>query len=129
MRQAGLQNVDVLRVGRVAARTPTANGSRPRASRPSSSTPTTTSSRSTTSSSGSRDPWKLTRRDGRLFGRGAADDKGAIAAQLGAIAAYLKTEGELPVNVKMLVEGEEEVGSKNLLGFFERAQATGSSPT
>ena len=73
-------------------------------------------------SSGSRDPWKLTRRDGRLFGRGAADDKGAIAAQLGAIAAYLKTERQLPVNVKMLVEGEEEVGSKNLLGFFERAQ-------
>jgi len=53
-----------------------------------------------------------------LFGRGSADDKGAITAQLGPIAAYLKTHGELPVNVKMLVEGEEEVGSKNLLGFF-----------
>jgi acetylornithine deacetylase/succinyl-diaminopimelate desuccinylase-like protein len=66
------------------------------------------------------DPWHLTRRDGRLFGRGAADDKGAIVAQLAAISAYLKTEGELPVNVKMLVEGEEEVGSKNLLGFFDR---------
>ena len=65
------------------------------------------------------DPFKLTRRDGRLFGRGAADDKGAITAQLGAIAAYLKTVGKLPVNVKMLVEGEEEVGSKNLLGFFK----------
>src|SRR5215208_3818340 len=66
------------------------------------------------------DPWHLTRRDGRLFGRGAADDKGAIVAQLAAISAYLKTEGNLPVNVKMLVEGEEEVGSKNLMGFFER---------
>jgi acetylornithine deacetylase/succinyl-diaminopimelate desuccinylase-like protein len=66
------------------------------------------------------DPWHLTRRDGRLFGRGSADDKGAIVAQLAAISAYLKTEGSLPVNVKMLVEGEEEVGSKNLLGFFER---------
>jgi acetylornithine deacetylase/succinyl-diaminopimelate desuccinylase-like protein len=66
------------------------------------------------------DPWHLTRRDGRLYGRGSADDKGAIAAQLGAIAAYLKTQGSLPVNVKMLVEGEEEIGSKNLLGFFER---------
>lgn len=65
------------------------------------------------------DPWKLTQRDGRLFGRGAADDKGAITAQLGAITAYLKTRGSLPVNVKMLVEGEEEVGSSNLLGFFE----------
>jgi acetylornithine deacetylase/succinyl-diaminopimelate desuccinylase-like protein len=65
------------------------------------------------------DPWKLTPRDGRLFGRGAADDKGAIAAQLGAIAAWLQTNGSLPVNIKMLVEGEEEVGSKNLVGFFK----------
>ena len=66
------------------------------------------------------DPWHLTRRDGRLFARGSADDKGAIVAQLAAISAYLKTEGDLPVNIKMLVEGEEEVGSKNLMAFFER---------
>jgi acetylornithine deacetylase/succinyl-diaminopimelate desuccinylase-like protein len=65
------------------------------------------------------DPWTLTERDGRLYGRGAADDKGAIAVQLGAIGAYLKTSGSLPVNVKMLVEGEEEVGSKNLDAFFK----------
>jgi acetylornithine deacetylase/succinyl-diaminopimelate desuccinylase-like protein len=65
------------------------------------------------------DPWTLTSRDGRLFGRGAADDKGAITAELGAIMAYLKTQGSLPVNVKVLVEGEEEVGSANLMGFFE----------
>ena len=69
------------------------------------------------------DPWHLTRRDGRLFARGSADDKGAIVAQLAAISAYLKTEGTLPVNVKMLVEGEEEVGSKNLMQFFERHHA------
>lgn len=66
------------------------------------------------------DPWKLTRRDGRLYGRGSADDKGAIAGQLGAIAAFLKTRGSLPVNIKMLVEGEEEVGSRNLMNFFQR---------
>jgi acetylornithine deacetylase/succinyl-diaminopimelate desuccinylase-like protein len=65
-------------------------------------------------------PWKLTARGGRLFGRGAADDKGAITAQLGALAAFLETQGRLPVNVKMLVEGEEEIGSQNLLGFFEQ---------
>ena len=65
------------------------------------------------------DPWKLTRRDGRLFARGAADDKGAISAMLGAIAAYRKTDNQLPVNIKMLVEGEEEIGSKNLIKFFD----------
>ena len=65
------------------------------------------------------EPWTLTPRAGRLYGRGAADDKGAITAQLGAVAAFLKTGGSLPVNVKMLVEGEEEVGSKNLMGFFK----------
>jgi acetylornithine deacetylase/succinyl-diaminopimelate desuccinylase-like protein len=67
-------------------------------------------------------PWTLTPRDGRLFGRGSADDKGAITAQLAAVAAWLKTKGELPVNVKMVVEGEEEIGSQNLLGFFREHQ-------
>jgi acetylornithine deacetylase/succinyl-diaminopimelate desuccinylase-like protein len=66
------------------------------------------------------EPWTLTPRSGRLYGRGAADDKGAIAAQLGAVAGYLKTHGSLPVNVKVLVEGEEEVGSTNLVGFFKQ---------
>jgi acetylornithine deacetylase/succinyl-diaminopimelate desuccinylase-like protein len=65
------------------------------------------------------DPWTLTERDGRLFARGAADDKGAITAQLAAIESLVRTAGRLPVNVKMLVEGEEEIGSRNLLGFFK----------
>jgi len=64
-------------------------------------------------------PWTLTPRAGRLYARGAADDKGAITAQLAAIASWLKTKGTLPVNVKMLVEGEEEIGSQNLLSFFK----------
>lgn len=65
-------------------------------------------------------PWQLTERGGRLYGRGAADDKGAIMAQLGAIAAFLKTDGKLPVNVKMVVEGEEEIGSVSLQEFFKQ---------
>ncbi len=66
------------------------------------------------------EPFKLTPRGGRLYGRGAADDKGAITSQLGAIAAFLKTRGNLPVNVKVVVEGEEEVGSRNLEAFFQQ---------
>ncbi len=65
-------------------------------------------------------PWELTARGGRLYGRGSADDKGAITAQLAAVSAFLKTRGALPVNIKMLVEGEEEVGSSNLMGFFKQ---------
>lgn len=67
-----------------------------------------------------KDPWTLTERDGKLYARGAVDDKGGIVAQLGAIAAWLQGEGRLPVNVKVLIEGEEEIGSKNLLGFFRQ---------
>ncbi len=65
-------------------------------------------------------PWDLTRRDGRLYARGSVDDKGGVVAHLGAIADCLQGEGSLPVNVKVIVEGEEEIGSKNLLGFFEQ---------
>lgn len=65
-------------------------------------------------------PWELTRRDGRLFARGSVDDKGGVVAQIGGIAACLQADGQLPVNVKMFVEGEEEIGSKNLLRFLQQ---------
>jgi cysteinylglycine-S-conjugate dipeptidase len=65
-------------------------------------------------------PWTLTRRKKRLYARGAADDKGAIVAEAGAVAGFLKSGSKLPVNIKMLVEGEEEIGSPNLQAFFNR---------
>lgn len=63
-------------------------------------------------------PTDPTVRDGRLYARGAVDDKGGIAAQLGAISSYLGAGLPLPCNVRMLVDGEEEVGSPHLGAFL-----------
>lgn len=59
-------------------------------------------------------PFDPSTREGRLFGRGSSDDKGGIMMHLAAIASCLKGAGSLPINIKVLIEGEEEVGSVNL---------------
>ena len=64
-------------------------------------------------------PFEPTVRDGNIYARGSADDKGQIFLQLMAIEAHLKTTGRLPSNVKIIIEGEEEVGSPNLDGFIQ----------
>src|SRR4029453_9179556 len=56
-------------------------------------------------------------RDGRLYGRGGADNKGQHLAQLLAMESLLATRGELPCTVKVLLDGEEEIGSTHLAGF------------
>ena len=55
-----------------------------------------------------------------LYGRGACDDKGQLFLHLKAIESLLRTEGSLPVNVRCLFEGEEEIGSPNLPAFLAR---------
>ena len=65
-------------------------------------------------------PFEPEIRDGYLFARGVSDDKGQIFCHLKAIQAWLKTTGTLPVNVKVIIEGEEEVGSANLVPFLEQ---------
>ncbi len=62
-------------------------------------------------------------RDGRIYARGSADDKGQLFMHVKAIEAHLQTNGVLPVNVIVLAEGEEEVGSPNLLPFVQEHAA------
>lgn len=60
------------------------------------------------------DPFKPEVREGRLYARGSSDDKGQVFMHLAVFEAFMKTEGKLPLNVKVCIEGEEEIGSENL---------------
>jgi acetylornithine deacetylase/succinyl-diaminopimelate desuccinylase-like protein len=64
-------------------------------------------------------PFEPSIRDGKIYARGVSDDKGHILCRLAAIDAILAVEGELPCNVKFIIEGEEEIGSRNLEGVLE----------
>jgi len=63
-------------------------------------------------------PFEPTERDGRLYGRGTVDDKGQVHIHLKAIEARLATGAGIPVNLKLVIEGEEEIGSPNLETFL-----------
>ncbi len=64
-------------------------------------------------------PFEPSVRDGRLYGRGSSDNKGQHFAHLAALRAFMDLLGELPLNVKMLLEGEEEMSSPHLAAFVE----------
>ncbi len=61
-------------------------------------------------------------RDGNIYGRGTADDKGQVHIHIKALEALRNTYGKLPINVKVMIEGEEEVGSVNLWDFVKSNQ-------
>ena len=63
-------------------------------------------------------PFEATIRDGEIYARGSADDKGQVFMHFKAIEAHLTQNGTLPVNMKIILEGEEEVGSVNLDNFI-----------
>jgi acetylornithine deacetylase/succinyl-diaminopimelate desuccinylase-like protein len=65
-------------------------------------------------------PFEPTVRDGNLYARGAADDKGQVFCVVSAVEAVRATAGRLPVNLRLLIEGEEEVGSEGLTTFLKQ---------
>lgn len=67
-------------------------------------------------------PFEPTIRDNKIYARGASDDKGQVFMHIKVLEAILKTEGSLPVNVKIIFEGEEEIGSPSLDSFVEEHQ-------
>ena len=67
-------------------------------------------------------PFVPTVRDGRIYARGSVDDKGQLFLHVKALEAHLAVRGQLPVNVIVLAEGEEEVGSEHLAPFIESHQ-------
>jgi acetylornithine deacetylase/succinyl-diaminopimelate desuccinylase-like protein len=69
-------------------------------------------------------PYEPEIRDGRIYARGSVDDKGQLYLHVKALESLLKAEGRLPVNVVLIAEGEEEVGSDHLVPFLEKMRDT-----
>ncbi len=65
-------------------------------------------------------PFEPAVREGKLYARGASDNKGAIFARLAAVESYLRVRGELPLRLVWVIEGEEEIGSIHLRQFVEK---------
>ncbi len=65
------------------------------------------------------EPFEPVEKDGKIYARGATDDKGQLFIHIKALESYLKSNGAAPINVKMFLEGEEEVSSPNLRPFIE----------
>jgi len=68
------------------------------------------------------DPYKGVIRDGKLYGRGVADDKGDLVSRISALNSLKEVTGNIPISIKWVIEGEEEIGSPNFHGFETHEQ-------
>ena len=65
-------------------------------------------------------PFSGVRKGNKIFGRGATDDKGELITRIKAVEAYLKTTGDVPCNIKFVIEGEEETGSAHIEDYLTK---------
>ena len=65
-------------------------------------------------------PFSGVRKGNKIFGRGATDDKGELITRIKAVEAYLKTTGDVPCNIKFVIEGEEETGSAHIEEYLKK---------
>jgi len=65
-------------------------------------------------------PFSGTRKGNKIFGRGSTDDKGELITRIKAVEAYLKTTGDVPCNIKFVIEGEEETGSAHIEEYLKK---------
>ena len=65
-------------------------------------------------------PFEPTIKDGKIYARGATDDKGQMYIHIKSVEAFMRKAGKLPLNVKFIIEGEEEIGSRSLEEFLEK---------
>ena len=65
-------------------------------------------------------PFSATRKGNKIFGRGATDDKGELITRIKAVEAYLKATGDVPCNIKFVIEGEEETGSAHIEDYLKK---------
>lgn len=72
-------------------------------------------------------PFSGTRKGNKIFGRGATDDKGELITRIKAVEAYLRTTGDVPCNIKFVIEGEEETGSAHIEEYLKKFRKKFSS--
>jgi len=65
-------------------------------------------------------PFSGIRKGNKIFGRGSSDDKGELITRIKAVEAYLKTTGDVPCNIKFVIEGEEETGSAHIEDYLKK---------